>query len=120
MQILIADDDEGTRLFAAKALEAAGHTVSACADGQAAFQLLQGAATPFDVLITDVQMPELSGDELAARARSQNAAIRVLYISGFEAELDRVQATADANTARLLKPFTLESLREAVAQLTSG
>ena len=67
-RILLAEDDHSMRRFLVGALEKAGYTVAAFADGAQAFRRLQ--EEPFTLLLTDIVMPEMDGIELARRASS--------------------------------------------------
>jgi two-component system response regulator FlrC len=67
-RILVVDDDEGVRSFVAEALERGNHQVTAAGSSDEAVTQLQ--AQPFDLLITDLQMPGRSGLELLAEARA--------------------------------------------------
>lgn len=119
MHVLIAEDDQATRDLAARALEAAGHTVLACDDGPSAASALTADGNAVDLVITDVEMPGMGGAELAARARSSNPTVKILLISGFEAELDKAHTSLGSTAGKLLKPFTLAELRKAVDDVTS-
>ena len=73
MDILIAEDDENSRLMLSAALEARGHAVRAAPDGRAALELAK--AQPPDLIVSDILMPELDGYGLcrAVRAHPQLA-----------------------------------------------
>ena len=63
--ILYAEDDDAMRAFFEKALEKAGHQVISCSDGQKALRALKFSDGAFDLLLTDIMMPEIDGIELA-------------------------------------------------------
>ena len=65
-RILLAEDDEDLRRFLVKALEKAGHDVTAFGEGASAYEEIKQAN--FDLLLTDIVMPEMDGIELARRA----------------------------------------------------
>ena len=78
-RVLIADDEEGIRSFIGEVLEDEGHEVVLCADGQAALDAL--GKTGFHLLITDLKMPRLSGDELLRRAKAEHPELEVLVLT---------------------------------------
>ncbi len=75
---------------------------------------------PLDLLITDLRMPEMEGDELARQVRAMDPDLRVLYLTSHADRLFGVKPQLWAEEAYLDKPFTREGLREAVAQLLFG
>ena len=83
IRILLAEDDESMRVYLARALERTGYHVVAVDDGVAALPLLE--SEPFDLLLTDIVMPEMDGIELAQKAAEIAPDIRVMFITGFAA-----------------------------------
>lgn len=118
MHVLLADDDTSTRELVVRALEGAGHSVVACDGGGEAETALAACENAFDLIVTDVEMPGLDGIELADRAIASHPQIRVLFISGFADKLDGAHAKMSQRAGKLLKPFTLNDLREAVDALS--
>ncbi len=82
-RILLAEDDENMRIFLARALERAGHEVSAVGDGDAALAL--AGTADFDLLLADVVMPGIDGIELARRVSALLPELRIMFITGFAA-----------------------------------
>lgn len=119
MRVLLADDDAATRDVVLRALQGAGHDVIVCEDGMEAEAALATSDPSFDLLVTDVEMPGLDGVELADRAVGAHSKILILFISGFEKELDRAYESQPGRSAKLLKPFTLAALRQTLAKLTA-
>ena len=83
LRILLAEDDESMRVYLARALERVGYQVVAVDRGTAALPLLE--SEPFDLLLTDIVMPEMDGIELAQKAAEIAPDIRVMFITGFAA-----------------------------------
>ena len=111
-RILLADDDPTTLDLVARTLVADGHEVLRCQDGQEALQQLTSGAKPFDLLLTDVEMPALDGIELARRVAEAKPGIRILLMSGFS---DPKQASPGVPIAGFIsKPLSLDQLRSAV------
>ncbi len=82
-KILLAEDDNDMRRFLVKALENAGFTVSSFDNGLSAYQRLR--EEPFEMLLTDIVMPEMDGIELARRAAELDPDIKIMFITGFAA-----------------------------------
>ncbi|RZM11925.1 MAG: response regulator [Sphingomonas sp.] len=110
-RILLAEDDQVMREYLARALERSGYSVAAVDRGTAALPLLEAEA--FDLLLTDIVMPEMDGIELARRAGEIAPDMRVMFITGFAAVT--LKAGREMPNARVLsKPF---HLRELVAEV---
>src|SRR3546814_12159911 len=82
-RIRLAEDDESMRVYIGRALERAGYTVTSVDRGTAALPLV--ATGGFDLLLTDIVMPEMDGIELAQRAVALAPAMFVMFITGFAA-----------------------------------
>jgi len=98
--ILLAEDDESLRKFLAAALVKAGHVVTDFGD--------------FDLLLTDIVMPGMDGIELAKRAAERNAALKIMFITGFAAVALHPASGAPKQAKVLSKPF---HLREIVSEV---
>jgi two-component system cell cycle response regulator CpdR len=110
--ILLAEDDESLRKFLAQALVRAGHDVTDFGDGSEAWECLKAVA--FDLLLTDIVMPGMDGIELAKRAAEMNAALKIMFITGFAAVALHPSSQAPKQAKVLSKPF---HLREIVAEV---
>jgi two-component system cell cycle response regulator CpdR len=107
IKILLAEDDSSMREYLARALERVGYAVKAVGCGTEAMPLLQ--AESFDLLLTDIVMPEMDGIELAQKASVIDPSIRVMFITGFAAVA--LQSGRAAPEAKMLsKPFHLKDL----------
>jgi two-component system cell cycle response regulator CpdR len=107
LRILLAEDDDSMRIYLARALERVGYDVVAVDNGLSAVPLLENE--PFDLLLTDIVMPEMDGIELAQKAAEIAPDIRVMFITGFAAvALKAGRKTPDARV--LSKPFHLKDL----------
>ena len=106
-RILLAEDDRVMREYLTRALERAGYAVSAVDRGTDALPLLE--TERFDLLLTDIVMPEMDGIELAQRAAELAPEMRVMFITGFAAVT--LKAGKQVPQARVLsKPFHLRDL----------
>jgi len=107
IRILLAEDEEAMRTYLARALENAGYSVVAVDRGTAAIPLLE--REHFDLLLSDIVMPEMDGIELAQRCSEISPATKVMFITGFAAVT--LKANREAPQARVLsKPFHLRDL----------
>ncbi len=107
IRILLAEDDEAMRQYLHRALERAGYSVTSVDRGTAAIPLLENDR--FDLLLTDIVMPEMDGIELAQRAAGIAPDMRVMFITGFAAvTLKAGKAVPQAKV--LSKPFHLRDL----------
>ena len=107
IRILLAEDDQVMREYLTRALERAGYAVAAVDRGTAAIPLLE--SEPFDLLLTDIVMPEMDGIELARLAAEMVPGLRVMFITGFAAVT--LKAGREMPNARVLsKPFHLRDL----------
>lgn len=117
IRILLAEDDDGMRAYLARALERSGYDVSVAATGREAADMVESGT--FDLLLTDIVMPEMDGIELAQRAQALTPAPKVMFITGFAAVA--VHANDAVPDARLLsKPFHLKDLVQQVNMLFNG
>jgi two-component system cell cycle response regulator CpdR len=108
IRILLAEDDDAMREYLARALERSGYAVVAVDCGTAALPLLEGEP-PFDLLLTDIVMPEMDGIALAQHCGRVSPATEVMFITGFSGV--RLKAGKAVPNAKLLsKPFHLRDL----------
>lgn len=107
VRILLAEDDEAMRQYLSRALEKSGYEVIAVDRGTAALPLIE--SDRFDLLLTDIVMPEMDGIELAQHAAAVAPEMRVMFITGFAAvTLKAGKAVPQAKV--LSKPFHLREL----------
>ncbi len=118
-RLLVVDDDEGTRHIAAYVLRHAGYDVVLAANGQAALARAEHEG-PFDLLVTDLRMPVMTGDELARHLRQRQPDLQVLYMSAFSDYLFLAHPQLWEGEAFLDKPMTETGLLEAVSLLLFG
>ena len=107
IRILLAEDDQVMREYLTRALQKSGYAVTAVDRGTAALPLIQTES--FDLLLTDIVMPEMDGIELAQRATEMAPGMRVMFITGFAAVTLKA-GEAMPNARILSKPFHLREL----------
>ena len=119
-RLLYVDDDEVMGLMVQSLLQVEGYDVTALVSPVQALALLQEDPAAFDLVISDFNMPEMSGVELAARLRVLRPALPVLISSGYISDSLRVQAAAQGVRALLQKEQTLEALPALVRQVLAA
>lgn len=119
LRVLIVDDEEPIRKFVDRVLRDAGYETAMASDGPDALDAAQ-KFQPLDLLLTDVMMPQMAGDELARRLRQTEPGIKVLYLTGFSDSLFKERVTLWEDEAFLDKPCSVSGLLQAVSLLTYG
>jgi CheY-like chemotaxis protein len=109
-RILLVDDDVPLRTSAARTLELHGYEVWQATDGADALDTLRRTAAAFDLLITDVVMPVMSGSELGRTAAREFPALKVLYTSGYNDDEVIRRGIIHAHVDFIEKPFGSQSL----------
>lgn len=111
-RVLVAEDNPAVREFIVRSLMSAGYKAMAVADGQQALDTL--SKEKFDVLVTDIVMPNVDGIALALKAVRLFPDLRIVMISGYAQERMRAH-NLDALVHRIIaKPFSLEEICDAV------
>ncbi len=116
--ILVADDAPDVLSLAREILQSPGYTVLTANDGEEALRLAEGYEGPIHALLADVVMPGLSGPELADRLKGTRSGTKVVFMSGYTADVTGEYGLLNANAAFLGKPFTpdllVRKIREAL------
>lgn len=115
--ILLVEDDDSVRRLTAKALEYLGYTVLKAASGQEALTLAEEQGGVIDLLLTDVVMPEISGNQLASMLVERYPRLKVLYQSGYTDDAVVRHGILQTDVAFLQKPFSLASLADKVREV---
>lgn len=116
MRILYVEDNQELRETIGMLMEAEGRTVVQCDSAERALELISSA--PFDVVVTDVSLPGISGTDLAKQLLAQEPERWVVLCSGYE-----LGAHAQAwgpNVRTLRKPFEIEELDELLAHISQA
>ena len=119
MSILIVDDEEGVRRYVDRVLSGAGYRTTIAIDGADAIAA-SAREGRFDLLLTDVAMPKMTGAELARRLRLNDPDLKVLYLTGCSDQLFEEKATLWQEEAFLEKPCTVAGLLQAVSLAVTG
>jgi len=120
--ILLVDDEPLVRELSRDMLERQGYRVTLATDGMAALHLGAEAAggSCFDLLITDVYMPDITGRELARQMRVSHPSMKVLFISGYsDPPLER-EDLSGMGSSFLQKPFSADTLGRKIREMLRG
>jgi two-component system, cell cycle sensor histidine kinase and response regulator CckA len=120
IHVLVVDDEEPVRKFVDRVLREAGYKTALAADGPEAIEVAKSMES-LDILVTDVMMPQMTGDELARRLRqTEQRGLKVLYLTGFSDRLFKEKVTLWEDEAFLDKPCGVKGLLQAVSLLLFG
>lgn len=117
--ILIVEDEDPVRIFAARALRSKGYTVVEARTGEGALEILE-TLPKLDLLVTDMVMPGMDGAALSRAVRAARPALRVILISGYSEEAARGELTESPDFHFLPKPFSLHLLVSKVKDVLAG
>jgi signal transduction histidine kinase/ligand-binding sensor domain-containing protein len=117
LRVLLIDDENEVRRVARQMLQRAGLLVTDTDSPEHALQIMRDAPDGFDVLVTDVVMPRMNGKQLADQVRLVCPHLKVLFISGYSAEVlgERELLADEANL--LAKPFDSQALCQRISEL---
>ena len=119
MSILVVDDDEPMRRYIDRVLSAAGYSTTLAVDGADAIGAVARGG-PFDLLLSDVVMPEMTGPELALRLRQDDPDLKVLYLTGYSDSLFSEKIRLGKGESFLEKPCSAVGLLQAVSMALTG
>jgi two-component system, cell cycle sensor histidine kinase and response regulator CckA len=115
--ILLVEDEEGLRRLNARGLASRGYTVIEAGNGIEAIDILEKTGVKVDLVVSDVVMPEMDGPTLLRQLRSRNAALKMIFVSGYAEDVFQKHLPEDSQqVAFLAKPFTLKQLVNAVKE----
>ena len=104
-------------LIAALMLGRFGYRVLTALSGQEALRIVEHMPEHIHLVLSDVIMPDMNGKELYERLRQVRQDVRVLYMSGYTAEVIGAQGILDGDTEFIRKPFSAETLAAKVRQV---
>jgi PAS domain S-box-containing protein len=118
--VLLAEDEQDVREVAREFLESGGYTVIEASNGAEALRLAAEHKGRIDLLVTDMVMPGMTGQELAGLLQKVCSGLAVIYMSGYSEDAAAEAAESDASTRLLTKPFSknmiLRTLREVLSR----
>jgi DNA-binding response OmpR family regulator len=115
--VLAVEDNIEVLDFVRDVLEAAGYRVLTATTAAEAIALSEADPSPIHLLLTDLMLADLRGQELAARLRATRPGLRVLYISGYPSEMFTREGALALDAPLLMKPFLITELEQAVREL---
>lgn len=110
--ILVVDDEPSMREFLKILLKKEGYQVTTAADGSSALKLAENE--PFDLVISDIRMPGLTGLELLARLKQLRSEIAVIMITAFASPEDAVAAMKNGAFDYITKPFNVDEIKRVI------
>jgi len=114
--ILVVEDEDDLRDLTAEILQECGYHVLAAADGEEALMLMVNDPRHIDLVITDIVMPRMRGDELAGRLQERQSGLKVLFMSAYANDLSG-QVVLEPGTNFISKPFSPTALTRTIRQL---
>lgn len=118
-RILIVDDEPTIVEFVDRVLRGAGYETATAMGGAEAVRTA-ASSSPFDLIVADVNMPEMSGPDMVSRLRKQQPDVPVLYLTGFNDQLFAAKNILWEGEAYLDKPTTVAGLLQAVSLMLYG
>ena len=115
--VLLVEDEDTLRRIGSRVLERLGFTVLSAASGREALALVEAAKPPLDLVVTDLVMPGMDGGQVASALAALYPGIRVLFVSGYSDEAAGRLGTLGPGRAFLQKPYSIDSIAEAVRAL---
>ena len=117
--ILLVEDEEAVRAFAARALASRGYTVLEAETGLDALRVFETASEPIDLIVSDVIMPEMDGPTMLTELRKRGLNAKVIFVSGYADDAFARNLPEGQDFVFLPKPFSLKQLIETVKGLTT-
>jgi signal transduction histidine kinase len=114
--ILVVEDEDRVRQMSVQLLKDLGYTVIHASDAKRALAMLETDVS-FDLLFTDVVMPDMNGKQLADRVRELRPGVKVLYTTGYTRNAVIHNGMLDRDVSFLPKPFTIQQLATKVRQV---
>jgi two-component system cell cycle sensor histidine kinase/response regulator CckA len=118
--ILLVEDEEAVRSFAARALRMRGYHVLEAGGGEEALEMVKDEDVSIDLIITDVVMPNMDGPALVRRVKELKPGLAVIFMSGYAEEAFRKADQSSEDIHFLPKPFGLKQLAAKVKDVLSG
>jgi len=112
MPLLVVEDDDIVRMLMVEVLDELGYAVIEAADANAALTVLEDPAQSLELMMTDVGLPDMRGEELAHKARELRPLLPVLFASGYAENLN-----VPEGMHLIGKPFSIDQLRDKVVAI---
>ncbi|MFJ4349846.1 response regulator [Pseudomonas sp. NPDC089428] len=112
MHLLVVEDDDIVRMLMVEVLDELGYSTLEAENATAALKVIEDASQPLALLMTDVGLPDMRGEALAARAREVRPLLPVLFASGYAESFD-----VPEGMHLIGKPFSIDQLRDKVVEI---
>ena len=119
-RILLVEDEDAVRAFALRALTSRGYTVVEADSGESAIEKIEMDDTGFDLIISDVVMPEMDGPTLLRELRKRGIDTKFVFVSGYPGEQFEQDLEGHSGFSFMPKPFSLKQLVEKVKEAMEG
>jgi two-component system cell cycle sensor histidine kinase/response regulator CckA len=116
-RILLVEDEDAVRAFALRALSSRGYTVVEADSGERAIEIIEADKDGFDLILSDVVMPELDGPSMLREIRKRGIKTKVIFVSGYAEDAFEKNLEGETDFAFLPKPFSLKQLVEKVKEV---
>ncbi|MCB1492772.1 MAG: response regulator, partial [Rhodobiaceae bacterium] len=114
--ILLVEDEDAVRAFAARALASRGYKVLEAETGAVALEVMEEVEGEVDLVVSDVVMPEMDGPTLLVELRKANPELKIIFVSGYAEEAFKKNLPEGEKFVFLPKPFSLKQLAKAVKE----
>ncbi|ADZ69980.1 cell cycle histidine kinase CckA [Polymorphum gilvum] len=118
--ILLVEDEEAVRAFAARALASRGYTVHEAASGTEALDVMEETGGKVDLVVSDVVMPEMDGPTLLKELRKTRPDLKIIFVSGYAEDAFEENLPENEKFFFLPKPFTLKQLATTVKDVLNS
>ncbi|HUW73554.1 MAG TPA: PAS domain-containing protein [Methyloceanibacter sp.] len=118
--VLLVEDEDAVRSFAARALGQRGYQVLEASTGAEALEVFEGHDGDVDLVVSDVVMPEMDGPTLMKELRKDHPDLKIIFISGYAEDAFRRNLAENEEFMFLQKPFDLKQLAAAVKSALEG
>jgi len=112
--VLLVEDEDAVRAFAARALGQRGYKVLEASTGAEALEVFEDYEGDVDLVVSDVVMPEMDGPTLMKELRRDHPDIKIIFMSGYAEDAFRRNLAENEEFMFLQKPFDLKQLAAAV------
>ncbi|MDZ7816482.1 MAG: PAS domain S-box protein [Planctomycetota bacterium] len=119
-RILVAEDNDMVRDLAVQVLETCGHKVISAPDASSALEIVKNTRPELDMLLSDVVMPDMSGNALYESLLAQYPDLKVLYMSGYADDIVVEHGNFEKGVNYIQKPFSVSSLSDMVDKVLSN
>jgi two-component system cell cycle sensor histidine kinase/response regulator CckA len=118
--VLLSEDEQDVREIAREFLESGGYTVLEAKNGKEAMELAARHGGKIDLLVTDMVMPGMTGQELAVRLQRDYPGLAVVFMSGYSEHAATEMANADPSVRLMTKPFSRAAMLRTVREILQG